>query len=435
MRNRSCAHAGFPHPEISFFESCSHPYYILTQEYAQNSFGLRNYYHLCHILNSAGYEAYVTDGNIVPDLRTPLLTPAIRAEHRRRACHSIAVYGEEINENILDGDVVAWWVMNMKGHVRDERDFGENLVFYHTPEYAVGIEDPDILKLNFVDRRIFNAESVNDGARNGFCWYAHKYFEYQKKPVSEFVRSKGISVCRDVKLNRTELADIFRKSKVLYSYEDSAINCEAQLCGCPVVFVRSPYFDNTDFEKTRPFINEEGIESGYVPHFDCASYLSEYESWENMSWESVARFIDATQKAAAACSARKRALADPSGFAAFCHAHKPLYIYGAGHWGRQCLDVLNSHGIRAEAFVVSDDEYAESKRENPRLPILPASSLESNKRDCGIVVAVSIKAQNDIVSALRERQFGYYRRYPVLVYCPIKPGVERHGERHGFRER
>jgi hypothetical protein len=39
-----------------------------------------------------------------------------------------------------------------------------------------------------------------------------------------------------------QIADLFRKSEVFYSYEDTSLATEAILCGCPVVFIKNEFF-------------------------------------------------------------------------------------------------------------------------------------------------------------------------------------------------
>ena len=399
--------------KINPFECTGHPYYIITRKYMQDSFGVRAYYHLCHILNEMGYEAYISDDISTPNLRTPLLTPQVREMHRLRGCHPIAVYGEEIDENILGGDVVAWWIMNLKGRVRDIRNFGKDLVFYWTSEYAKGIESPIFLNQFFIDRRIFNKDNAKDSERNGFCWYADKYLEYLEKPVSEFVRRNGISICRDVVLSKEELANIFRRTKALYLYEESAVSQEAMLCGCAVAWIKTPYFDRMDTSNldSSMFMDEKDIESGYIPDFDYAKFIKEHEATEEKSWKTLERFVDITQKAAMECNENARL----SNLIEFCGKHEYIYIYGAGHWGKQCLDVLRSYGINVRAFIVSDDKLPKNNSEIHSLPILPLGAIENYKHKCGIIVAFSVKTKNEAMLTLKQRNFLYCKRYPLLA--------------------
>ena len=92
-----------------------------------------------------------------------------------------------------------------------------------------------------------------------------------------------------------------------------------------------------------------------------------------------------------------------------------MYIYGKWHWGKQCLDVLRTYGIKVEAFVVGDDKYAENKGEVFGLPVLPLSVIENEKHKCGIIIAISIKIRDEAASALKRGNFLHYKHYPVLV--------------------
>ena len=46
-------------------------------------------------------------------------------------------------------------------------------------------------------------------------------------------------------MTREEVRDLFWKTEAFYCYEDSALAIEAQLCGCPTVFVANEFFYGT----------------------------------------------------------------------------------------------------------------------------------------------------------------------------------------------
>ncbi len=77
--------------------------------------------------------------------------------------------------------------------------------------------------------------------RHGSCFYAHKYELHGNKLLDEFTGSST-----RLQGSREQLADILRKSEVCYIYEVTSAMTEASLCGCPVVLVRTPYFNTID---------------------------------------------------------------------------------------------------------------------------------------------------------------------------------------------
>ena len=125
-----------PRHDIDYFKSTHRPYYIATGEFIQQSNGFRVPFYLCHILNELGYEAYVTAKKQAPNLRTPLLTPAVSKKHKEDGREVIAVYTEAMWGNILSGDVVVRWILNRIGKSFDEEEFPDDMFFFWDKRYS-----------------------------------------------------------------------------------------------------------------------------------------------------------------------------------------------------------------------------------------------------------------------------------------------------------
>ena len=166
-------------------ETLHHPYYIFTQEYAQTSAGDRAMYYLCHLLNERGYEAYVIADEPVPGMDTPILTYEIRQKHKAENRHTIAVYNEMVRGNPLEGDIVVRWIMNKRVVVDGEKLVfpPDDLHFYWSNVFSEK-DDCDELRFSPVNNGIFNNSDVADEQREGFCYYAHKYFQHNDGNVS-----------------------------------------------------------------------------------------------------------------------------------------------------------------------------------------------------------------------------------------------------------
>jgi tetratricopeptide (TPR) repeat protein len=305
-----------PRPAESFFQSLHAPYYIYSPPFTQKSAGPRVLHYLCHILNELGYEAYVTyeahvtERKTSPWLRTPELTPAIMEKHRATERIPIAVYPEITWGNPLRAPVVARWLLNKPGHLIGPSEFSpDELLFFWSPTYlestlSGGEKNAHQLVFPIVDRRIFNDAGTSPEAREGFCYYAHKYLLYGGK-IARKIAENGTSLCQDVPLSAEEIAAILRKSKVLYSYEPSAIRSEAYACGCPVVMVETDYLRRfcPDPEVTIP---EAEIIPGVVSETIKAYVPPLFAEMEKNARPSVDRFIDITQAAARAQAERAR---------------------------------------------------------------------------------------------------------------------------------
>lgn len=238
-------HATFCHAAKrprSINERSNVPFYIHAPDYRDSSGGIRVLHYLCHILNEMGEEAYLIGTQVAsPRLRTPVLTLKRLEEHFLTGQTPVTIYPEIVSDNPANTPLIARWLLNVPGHLGKDIEFEpEDLIFYYEawclPPYLPGLP----LFIHPVDESVFhNYDNPEDSARTLECYYANKYFLSHNPLLPE--HEQLISLGHEVKRTPKEIADILRRSKVLYCYEPSGIISEAQACGCPVLLVRSNY--------------------------------------------------------------------------------------------------------------------------------------------------------------------------------------------------
>lgn len=304
-----------PKKNPSFFLSRHYPYYIVAPDYRQTSAGIRATHYLCHVLNEQGYEAYVTAEKTSPFLRTPKLDDTVRDCHRLVGRPGIAVYPEIVSGNPLSQDVVVRWLLNKAGHLGgDEKPAPTDIVFH----WDAWVLTPDLvsrrLHLPVIDARIFNSNDVHNQARSGFCYYAHKYLGFGGK-VDSWLTRNGVSLCHDIPRPPEEIADILRHSTVLYCYEPSAIALEANACGCPVVYVATPYLEQFEWSAAERAMMtlENRLPDTPAPTHDVTEW---YKPWADQQLKETRKelsdFIRITQNAARKTAKRRAFLAEKS---------------------------------------------------------------------------------------------------------------------------
>ena len=419
-------HALFPHPEVNVFWTSHHPYYLFTHEYSQTSAGDRAFYYLCHVLNECGYEAYVVADKPVSGLRTPIITYEIRMQHQKEGRCPIAMYNETVFGNPLEASVVVRWIMNRKVYLHGKPNlFSPSDLCYCWSEAYTDGEKSAILRVPLVDTSIFHTQGAKDDNRTGFCYYAHKYFQFFNGQVElpDKLKTYGTSLCQDIKRSHTEIADILRHSRVLFCYEPSSIMAEAEHCGCPAIYVKSDYlaaFDLESIEYKFPFITEEEID---INNLGMKINADHYEKWIEVAKKPVElfgamlnQFVTKTQAEAEKC---KELTPKQDEFVTFCSEYRPLYIYGGGTIARQCCRVMRIMGIKVEGIVVSDDyyDYDSCKLMYCGLPVFSIIQIEQQKAFCGLVLAMAIQHQDEVIKTLDERGFSNYLRYSLL--CTI----------------
>lgn len=231
----------------SINERSNVPFYIHAPDYRDSSGGIRVLHYLCHILNEMGEEAYLVGTQVTsPRLRTPVLTLKRLEEHFLAGQTPVTLYPEVVSDNPANTPLIARWLLNVPGHLGKDIDFEpEDLIFYYEAWCLPPQMSGQPLFIHPVDESVFhNDDNPDDAARTLECYYANKYFLGQRPLLPE--HEQLVSLGQEVKRTPQEIANILRRSKVLYCYEPSGIISEALACGCPVLLVRSDYLPLPD---------------------------------------------------------------------------------------------------------------------------------------------------------------------------------------------
>jgi len=397
-----------PHPQIDFFKSNHRPYYISTGEYVQQSMGFKVPFHLCHVLNELGYEAYVTAGKPAPNLRTPLLNPDIIARHKAQGRETVAVYTEAMWGNVLQGDIVVRWMLNKIGKEVNLIDYPTDIFYYWDIAYS-NADDSALLFLPHTDLAIYNAEGVDDSSREGFAYYAHKYVIYSGHKIPEAVRSNGISLCQDENLSSIEIADILKSVKFLICFEESALLSEASNCGCYTILIIS--------ECTEHLINS----SNYISDFLLAE--------ESISNDEVNKLL--TRPLPQSLNSKKSddVRQNPIGLADFititqlkdyttdvsdslhsyCCNYSEVYIYGAGRTADVVFNALRAMGLNVAGFIISDEPDYQNDEKKHGLPVKRLSWFTKEpKQKAGLVLAMIKKYTQPIKEKLDAMKINYF---------------------------
>lgn len=233
------------------------PYLIVAPKYNPKSAGVRVLHELCHSLNQMGQKAWLTiypqlvmdkdqSAHVCPGLHTPLMTQAILDSYESRGISPIVVYPETMKDPLQATHTVRY-VLNYPGLLGGYTTYPANDMIYAYSRClakAAGVGEERVLFLPVSETNIFYPPAENS-PRSGTCFYASKYKNFHKGklfPVTDGSFEITANQCNS--LTKPELGDLFRRSELLYIYEDSAIAIEAALCGCPVVFLPNEFLTN-----------------------------------------------------------------------------------------------------------------------------------------------------------------------------------------------
>lgn len=267
---------------MNLFPKIQRPYFIYTPSYTDKSSGVKTLHLLCHALNEVGQTAYIIpdNGNLFatnPVLNTPLLQP----QHQN-------FYAQNLDPIVIYPDIVIGNPLNAKHVVRyllaPRGAYGGDSVFPDTDQIwgALPSIANRVLRLPVCDSNIFYNSNTS---RLGSCFYSHKYQMYGHALLD---MPDG---CEPLQGTQEQIADILRKKEVCYLYEVSSILTEAALCGCPVVLMRTAYFNTVD--PTCMMGNVKWSDGEIVK--ECVDYLPEYQREVDDFHKQIGIFIQKTQ--------------------------------------------------------------------------------------------------------------------------------------------
>ncbi len=250
-------------------------YYIHTPAYRSNSAGVKALYLLCHFLNSRGCKSYIMPdkGGIChkefDDLYYSLNRPILDLEtfefHQNNNYNPIIIYSDTVDGNPLGARNVVRYMMNYNNLFGDYKKGDNELVMAYSKQIAqsLGLDDSKVLFIPTSNTDIFYPPEINI-KREGSCVYLGKYQDFHKGKQLEITKKSKVITRIKGSITPTQIADLLRKSELLYLYENSAIGTEAVLCGCPVVFIPNKFLKENEVHLSR---NELGID-GYAFNVD-----------------------------------------------------------------------------------------------------------------------------------------------------------------------
>lgn len=251
------------------------PYYIYTPAWTHISSGVRTLHLLCDALNKHGEKAFlfVWEGDALnPNLDTSVLLPEYDNYYRREGIEPIVVYPDIVKGNPLRAKKSVRYLLASSDY-KEEGD----MVWGYTSDLV----DDKVLTVPTVDRFIFRLPEQEN--RSGSCFYSYKYDKiFGHKLLDCTAQSKRLDgTLRDV-------AAILQQSTVCYVYEMSEIILCAQLCGCPVQYIDTPYFSGPPLDWDFPQVRFEGGWQG--------KFQDEYTAIEKKFTSQLEKFIEETQK-------------------------------------------------------------------------------------------------------------------------------------------
>ena len=283
---------------------------IYAPSYKEDSGGIIVLHKLCHMLNEMGHKAYLWPDRIGSrssiwklirnylkpkkyitdcDFYTPIAGPSTLNEN------SVVIYAETVPGNPLKASKVVRWLLHKPGFHTGVAEYGKGELIFAFDDYCIepgyGIDAANklfVLALN----KAYNMDGV-EAHRSGACYMMRK--------------GKGRTLVHDTDdailvdgLNHQEMAEVFKKSKYFYCYDEATLYSQyAALCGCVSVVIPENYESRDDWVESKPSFKYgvayglNDFEHAIATQNEVATY---FKGLENQSQATVDSFVNTAQR-------------------------------------------------------------------------------------------------------------------------------------------
>ena len=218
--------------------------YIICAPLYSGSAGVRALYMLRSVLEEKGFDAKIFCLSENPQNDLSVFTNKITNDNRK---NDIVVYPETVSGNPLLFRNVVRYVLNYPGHLGGDKKYHDGeLVFSWSETY---LKDVPLLRFDMIDRSLFYEDKT---IKDTNACFVHKGASYQE--LSEV--ADAVKITMDYPETRSELADLLRRTKNFYTFDDNtSLGEEAALCGCRIYAFTSGGFKEVNVNST--FDNEK----------------------------------------------------------------------------------------------------------------------------------------------------------------------------------
>jgi hypothetical protein len=254
-------------------------YLIWTYNYSHASSGPKVLHLLCHELNGAGQDAYVSFAVTNPAWNTPYHPGPIDDDW-------IAVYPEVVHGNPWNARHVVRWVLNNPGKLGGDKTYhpAEVVFTYHELFNDMGVPPERVLFLPAIETEIYVDRHL---PRGGPAFYVGKGRKTRDIPGA-------IEITRQMTFDREQVADTLNRASVLYTFDNMTAMVDiARLCGCPAVVIPNGEYTMEQYDRR---VGWEGLGWDEVPPpFDSDAFRARYLALKDTFDVQIETFIRITQ--------------------------------------------------------------------------------------------------------------------------------------------
>jgi len=286
------------------------PYLLLAPDYRESSLGIQVMHRLCHMINEQGGKAWMVNCAVNPLWNTPCLGEQEWNEIQNSGQPWIAVYPEVVSGNPLSAPICVRYMLNREGVITNNslQAGADDLFFWYRSEFAEKLVNPEILCLEAYDLDMFCDDNPQKDLHVLYLNRVPKsVVDFSQLPTDIHILSM------EDPLTHAELAQLLKRTKVLYSFESSGTCTLAILCGSPVVALTAKGYEHHAINAITIRDNDgAGITLENTPEGIASARQTIGKMWGNMiarravAQRQFERFVELTQEHGAKRSQKDR---------------------------------------------------------------------------------------------------------------------------------
>lgn len=229
-------------PDLKKVHTSEYHFIVWAPPYSDNSSGIRALHRLCHLLNSAGYNAAIAAQGSISRYTNPLWeTPVWSGTVAPK--NSVVIYPEVFHGKPIKAQKVVRWVLNYTGKIGRKKTFAKDEMVFVWDRRMLNeiqkttkeiLDDSRELQIPVINPEfIYYDKNIE---KNIDCYFIYK----GKKNHQQFkLPNEKSMICIDkCAPSQRHLGDLLRRTRNLYSYDHATILFhEALICGCKIFAV------------------------------------------------------------------------------------------------------------------------------------------------------------------------------------------------------
>jgi hypothetical protein len=229
------------------------PYLFINGPNNDKSAGNQILYKLCKDVENLGYSSYIYPypfyirNSFNNNFKCKIANNDLIENFYKKKYNPIIVYPENLKGSKIGGNIRVRFYLYFPGFWGGNKSDNDHyrIAFDKTIKKKIKQRCNLILTIPIINTKIFNKIGAKK-KRSFSCYYSEEYENYGGRVKKEIKENIQITKNAYPKMNKSDVAKIFKKSEFFYVYFNTGLIWEAALCGCVPVLMQNKYLKSSN---------------------------------------------------------------------------------------------------------------------------------------------------------------------------------------------